>query len=786
MKNSQRKKFFHRFFATNTTIMIDRVMAIFIKIVSLSTILAILTIFFFIAWEVIPLFQKAKLKPLQRLKLLEKNAPLETSLVKNDSIAFIGSDEWGELPFTCNQQGIFNFYFTGQEAQEVITIKIEDVLGKLSIDKAAYRQDSKVFAMATTEGYVILGEVIYAVEFSDQNKRILTPQVTMLTPLPVWKGKVNQTILQMAYANSDDKKVVASIVKDKNSRLKNKLMVFIFVESVNFFGESEGLKLEKIMDFNAQIEGESEKILLSKDAQQLIVVTDKGLVHYFDLEAEELIQKFRPFPEKKFHKITEAQYLFGDMSVMFVSEEGAQVIFSMHANKESNNKQLYAHTKTFPSFHTGKIDFYAGNVRNKAFAMGYDNFFSLRYLTTADILLEKKMPFYIDKVIFNDKYNRLIFLEKNENYLSIYTLKDPHAGANWKTFFAPIQYESSDRKNYTWQSSAANQDYEPKFSMMPLIWGSLKGTFFALIFALPLALSSAFYTSQFLNKKIKNIIKPTIEIMNAIPSVVLGFLGALYIAPFIEKRIPSVLLIILMIPLSAFMIGKFWHAHAITSRFRSRWLDKLDKGKGWEFIIYSPVMLLVIIICWQMGPLLEKILFIVIDPETGREIADFRLWWTNVTHANYEQRNAIIAGFAMGFTVIPIIFSIAEEAFSNVPKDVRSGGLALGATEWQIAMHIVLPAALGGIFSAVMIGFGRAIGETMIVLMATGNTPLIDLNPFTGMRTLSANIAVELPEAPKNSTLYRALFLGAFILFIFTFTVNTLAEIIRQKFKKEL
>jgi phosphate transport system permease protein len=138
----------------------------------------------------------------------------------------------------------------------------------------------------------------------------------------------------------------------------------------------------------------------------------------------------------------------------------------------------------------------------------------------------------------------------------------------------------------------------------------------------------------------------------------------------------------------------------------------------------------------------------------------------------------------MGFAVIPIIFTIAEDALANVPQRLVSASLALGATRWQTALYVVLPTASPGIFSAVMIGFGRAVGETMIVLMATGNTPVLDWSMFTGMRTLSANIAVEIPEAPYGSTLYRVLFLAALLLFAMTFVVNTLAEAVRQRLRE--
>jgi phosphate transport system permease protein len=150
----------------------------------------------------------------------------------------------------------------------------------------------------------------------------------------------------------------------------------------------------------------------------------------------------------------------------------------------------------------------------------------------------------------------------------------------------------------------------------------------------------------------------------------------------------------------------------------------------------------------------------------------------------YVQRNALIVGFVMGFAIIPIIYTLAEDALSSVPAHLRHASLGAGATNWQTAVRVVVPTAMSGLFSALMIGTGRAVGETMIVLMATGNTPVMSWNVFNGFRTLSANIAVELPEAAKNTTHYRTLFLAALCLFAITFVFNTLAEIVRQHFRK--
>jgi phosphate transport system permease protein len=150
----------------------------------------------------------------------------------------------------------------------------------------------------------------------------------------------------------------------------------------------------------------------------------------------------------------------------------------------------------------------------------------------------------------------------------------------------------------------------------------------------------------------------------------------------------------------------------------------------------------------------------------------------------YVQRNTLVVGFAMAFAVIPLIYTIAEDALNSVPEHLRGASLACGATPWQTATRVILPTAASGVFAAVMVGMGRAVGETMIVVMAAGNTPILDSNIFNGLRALSANIAVELPEAVKDGTLYRMLFLAALTLFAMTFVINTLAEIVRLRFRK--
>jgi phosphate transport system permease protein len=267
--------------------------------------------------------------------------------------------------------------------------------------------------------------------------------------------------------------------------------------------------------------------------------------------------------------------------------------------------------------------------------------------------------------------------------------------------------------------------------------------------------------------KVRKFVKPTVEIMEALPTVILGFLAGLWLAPVIEDHLPGVVLLLILLPITIILTAFAWHN--LPAKIKN------TVPQGWDSIILLPVVVIVSYMAFSLSPLVEEWLF---DGNT-------RLYITNELGINFDQRNSLIVGIAMGFAVIPTIFSIAEDAVFSVPKTLSNGSLALGATQWQTLVKVVLLTASPGIFSAVMMGLGRAVGETMIVLMATGNTPIMDWSIFEGMRTLSANIAVEMPESEVGSSHYRILFLAAFVLFIFTFVVNTIAEFVRQRLREK-
>ncbi|PYM74735.1 MAG: ABC transporter permease, partial [Candidatus Rokuibacteriota bacterium] len=328
------------------------------------------------------------------------------------------------------------------------------------------------------------------------------------------------------------------------------------------------------------------------------------------------------------------------------------------------------------------------------------------------------------------------------------------------------RYEGYSEPAWVWQSTGGTDDFEAKLSLTPLVYGTLKGTFYALLFAVPIALLAAVYVSEFMHPAIKNYVKPVVEIMAALPSVVLGFFAGLWLAPVVERVVPGLFLMPFVVALGILAALAGWRAVPATIRGRVR--------SGTEMLMVLPVVVAGAAVALALGGLVERTLL-------G---GNYRGWLLTVLGLTYDQRNSLVVGIAMGFAVIPIIFTIAEDSLANVPQHLRAGSFALGANRWQTAIRIVLPTASPGIFSAIMIGFGRAVGETMIVLMATGNTPVMDWSIFNGFRALSANIAVELPEAPDGGTLFRVLFLAAFLLFCLTFVVNTVAELVRLKLRQ--
>lgn len=593
-----------------------------------------------------------------------------------------------------------------------------------------------------------------------------------------------------------------------------------------------------------------QSLLLSELADTLVAACLDGRVFRYNLQnitAPVLAETTRVLPEGI--QLTSFDYLLGSQSLLAGGSDGTlNLFFTINEPEvETIDNRALVKARVFPDMDDPVVRISPSN-RGKAFALATAGGKVMVYHATSQKLLLEFAPETPSPPVF------LILAPRMDGVFCLYQSGEvancefyaPHPETSFQTLFQRVWYEGHTTPTFTWQSSAANDAFESKFSLIPLIFGSAKAAIYSLIFAVPIAILAAIYTSEFVHPRVRAVFKPTMEIMASLPSVVLGFVAALVLAPVVETWIASILLAFILIPISILSASLFWQlapAYFAAGRggllrilgsvmmvFLSCWASiHLSPGfesfffqgdfKAWLtattgdafpfiFLILLPVSAMITGLIfsrfWKRplldvygrislstACLLDMVKWVALGAITvlislGLSMLMSRLGvdMRNFLVGTYVQRNTFVVGFAMGFAVIPIIYTIAEDALNAVPNHLRAASLGCGATQWQTTIYVVLPAAISGVFSAIMIGLGRAVGETMIVVMAAGNTPLIDLNVFNGLRALSATIAVELPEAVKNGTLYRVLFLSALVLFAMTFVINTIAEVIRIRFRK--
>jgi phosphate transport system permease protein len=719
---------------------VDRLARRFVTLGGVAIIMAILAIFFVIAAEVYPLLMEPTATHVRTVATAITSPPLA-----------VGVDEYREISYVATASGVEFFSLIDghlMASPALQALNGAQVVGVSSLGRGP-------FALGLSDGRIIPAEAKFLVTYPE-GIRDVVPDLVVAEPIRV--DPQGQPIRLVTYTVSPSGPIAAAVVGPQA------LTVVSIKERRALIGPTT--KEEKRQTLALPIDGEISSLAIDERGGDVFAGTTHGQVLRIDIRDldDPKIAGSAAATSAAGVGVTRLAFLIGDRTVVVGDAAGRTSSWQM-LRGDAGDWRL---TKTYDFAPLdGPVIALAPSRRNKGFITAdASGTVQLNYGTTGETLLTAKVDGGgLREVSFAPKADGFLTVDQSGR-LSSWTLHNPHPEITLTSLFGKVWYEGYNEPAYVWQSTGGTDDFEAKFSLTPLIYGTLKGTFYALIFAVPLALMAAMYTSQFMHPTIKAIVKPTVEIMAALPSVVLGFIAGLWLAPMIEQVVPGIFLMPIVIPAVILLTLVGWRC--IPTRYRS-WV-KL----GGEVFLLIPLALIGGWLAIQLGYTLEALFL-------GN---DYRTWLLHVLGFTYDQRNSLVVGFAMGFAVIPIIFTIAEDSLSNVPSHLTAGSLALGATQWQTALRIVLPTASPGIFSAIMIGFGRAVGETMIVLMATGNTPLMDWSIFNGFRALSANIAVELPEAPEGGTLFRVLFLAALLLFAMTFLVNTAAELVRLKLRK--
>jgi len=617
---------------------------------------------------------------------------------------------------------------------------------------AVQRHDSWRYSLLWDDGSLSLIEVVSQAEFDSAGRRTTRYDVRTLGESAGEGG--SRPVLALMRAGGQGTTAV-------RLSAEGRMEVARVTVAENLLGETETTTSSHMID--ASDLGRITAITATSDGRTLYAGNDAGRIARWQLDDEGAVRTREivlAFTDRR--AITALAMVLGDISLA-VGDERGDVTTWFTVRIDDKPALTRIHTL---AAHRAAVREIVTSTRNKTvWSLDAQGGLHWDHMTSERNLLQMQGAAPWERFACAPQGNALIALDALGR-LAVWRCEAPHPETSWRTLFGLVHYEGYDAPSFTWQTTGGD-DFEPKYSLVPLLFGTIKGTCYAMLFAVPLALFSAMYTAHFTTPAFKKTIKPIVEIMAAVPSVVIGFLVALWLAPLLERWIIAVFLALVTVPAVFLAFMLIW-------QYARRWDVVRRVESGYEFLALVPVLL--------SGAGLAVMLS---GPVESRVFAgSFTQWLFEDVGMRFDQRNSIIIAFGLGFAVIPIVFSIAEDALSAVPSTLTAASLAVGASRWQTLWRIVLPSASPGIFAGVMIGFGRAVGETMIVLMATGNTPLIDGSPFNGMRTLSANIAVEMPEAPVGGTLYRVLFLCAVILFVLTFTLNTTAEVVRQRLRK--
>jgi len=712
----------------------------------ISVIVAIALIAFYLLYVVLPMFFPAHIEQVASYAL--PGNPDAESL-------FYAMEEQHEIGLRITADGAAVFFDT-RTGQPLTTVLLLGTTTATVTAFAAGDPTQRIVALSLSNGTVQVVQHNYSISYPN-NVRVITPNVAYPfgeTPIQVdSQGKAIQELdvqaddqqVTLVARTEEGRLILLNLEKEDSS--PGKEMAFNWVER----------EIELINSSIAQV-------ALDIEQRELYVADKAGFISYFDISKKSdprLIQRVKAVPEGV--QITSLEFLSGGLSILAGDSQGH--ITQWFPVRDADNNYTLEHIRTFDS-QKAPIMAIAPEYFRKGFIAVDANGNLGIYHTTAHRTVKLK---HIDdasfKLIAIAPRANAALIEDAKRQTHFWKIENKHPEISWQSIWGKVWYESRDKPEYIWQSSSASSDFEPKFSLTPLVFGTMKASIYAMLFAIPLAIMGAIYTAYFMSIQMRGLVKPAIEIMAALPTVILGFIAGLWFAPYVEHHLAGILLLFVLIPVA--ILGAAWMWRQLPAGIQQR------LPGGWEAALLIPVIVFAMACSIWLGQSLESMFF----------DGNMPLWLTQELGITYVQRNSLIVGIAIGFAVIPTIFSISEDAIFSVPRHLTTGSLALGATPWQTMMRVVLLTASPGIFSAVMIGFGRAVGETMIVVMATGNTAIMDMNIFQGFRALSANIAVEMPESEVGSTHYRILFLAGLVLFMVTFAFNSLAEIVRQRLR---
>jgi ABC-type uncharacterized transport system permease subunit len=880
---------------------------------------AVLGICFYLFWVVLPLFERGTLGDEINASTSVENTPEwimvdpylhAATLVEPDLDARVlmleSGEQIGEIQTSSDESEITASSFA--RAGEFVGVGYAD--GTARIGSFEYTARLRTPPEELAVGDVVAEELGYLEVLEPGRGRTVRLQLELGDPIEFEEG--DGAVTQLDYRRDPTGKKVLAVMREDGTVLVSTVRT---IRPLGGGAPRTRLSTTAFQYVAPDGYAKPDWMYITADSDHVLMVWQDGRVdRYARMPDKEFVLAETTQVVEPGMTISSTNMLLGSMSLLVGQNDGRMGVFhvadDVHRQFADERRVMQAHMIEGES---SPIISMNPSTRDRSVLIMHENgVMELRHMTSeklvARIKTESGDPI---SATITPKNDGLMAFARDGSY-ELHELDPGYPEFSIKALFGQVFYEGTEAPEYIYQSSSGDDASEIKLSLMPLIFGTLKATVFAMIFAIPIGVLAAIYSSEFVSKRVRRRVKPVVELMASLPSVVLGFIAAMVVAPYIAARLDSFVIGLVVVPIAILLAAHVWQLIPISIRLRTR--------SGQHLLLVAASASIGVLVSVIVGPAMVKSWFlpdafdaavlsgnIELVPESevpvwagdaaynertqrrlrnaellaydgeiyravegqdnaealatiGLEDGSLRRWlngeygvawpgWTVVffpiisiviwlLHAilirrridlfvaeqeshigalvvlakffilaglslmlayvaavtaqslgldprdsifgSFSPRNTLVVAIIMGFAVIPIIFTISEDALQAVPMTLRTASLGSGATPWQTATRVVFPVAASGIFSACMIGFGRAVGETMIVLMATGNTPEMDWNIFAGFRTLAANIAVELPEAPKGETHYRVLFLCGLVLFLMTFVINTMAELVRR------
>ena len=553
------------------------------------------------------------------------------------STAFLSIEEQQQIGLRVSRSGTVEF-FTLDGLQPVSALELS--AGGQVVAAVAEDQGSSLLAVAFEDGQVSVLQHSYKTDFSEG---IELRKILPLLEFPYGADRRELMpgggVTGLALSDGDTELVLVATGNE------GRVQVEWNTKQENFLsGEINLERSIKTMNVDFDISG----VAISDNHRWLYLGDEEGRVHFISIAGMEEVHSIQVADTR----ISSMSMLLGGISVL-VGDAAGNITQLFPVRNQSNEYRLAA-VRGFEAQQAAVVRIIPEQRRKGFISVDASGNLAVYHSTANRLVLTEQLSGGLPDALALAPRAAGLLLLNADGRADFMDIDNEHPEVSFSSLWSKVWYENYAQPEYVWQSSASSNEFEPKFSLTPLAFGTFKAALYAMLFALPLALAGAAYTAYFMSPALRRMVKPTIEIMAALPTVILGFLAGLWFAPFLEENLAGVFMLMLLVPLGLLLFAWFWTG--------ADWRIKRYVKEGWEPLLLLPVLVLLGALSLTMAGPFQDLFF----------SGDLRSWLGREAGISYDQRNAMVVGAAMGFAVL-VLAVPAVRTFTWMVAHNRAG-----------------------------------------------------------------------------------------------------------------